>query len=134
LLIAAHHSSLRVAHHRAHAPAHAVALTDGPAPSASVLRTSCRRPVGPAQQLLLVSTKQTSHLAALGGPSVTTSPRDRDNGARRDSRVAGVTTFSGSSGLSIRRRGRPSHALYHPSFHENLTTHEAVRAVVPRRG
>jgi hypothetical protein len=85
------------------APPLLMSLTRGTTTTASpraLPSSPLRRPMGPAQQLLLTPTKQTSHLAALGDPPVTTSLRDRDNGARRDSRVAGVTTFPGSSGLS----------------------------------
>jgi hypothetical protein len=67
------------------APPSLTSLTRGTIATASpraLPSSPLRRPVGPARHLLLAPTKQTGHLAALEGPPVTTSSRDRDNRAR----------------------------------------------------
>jgi hypothetical protein len=87
--------------------------------------------VGPAgRPVAHAHTKARKTRCALG-PLVISVPRDRENIARRDSQLTGVTNFSGSSGLSwvfpdprayIRRRGRPGRAHSTPILRENSST------------
>jgi hypothetical protein len=108
-----------------------MAPTCGPTWLVRVRRVCCCCQVGPAgRPVAHAHTKARKTRCALG-PHVISVPHDRENIARRDSQLTGVTNFSGSSGLSwvfpdprayIRRRGRPGRAHSTPILRENSST------------